>query len=255
MLGTIASQFVTGIAITDAGTHDALPTMDLLDQAAQMGVKPKEALGDGAYGTGANLRACKAAGVDVRTRLPTPSKRTAIPKMDFIINVDAGTVTCPEGHLSSQSSMVKDPDDANTLVARHHFDRETCQACPLKASCSTATAKGGARTLALSRYEPEHQAVIAFNKTPEAADVLRTRSAVERLISHLVRMGMRHARFFGMHMVHVSSLYDVRRLQPSATHQPEGEGVPNRWLNGRVRKRRCSRPMPHRQDRLPRFCG
>jgi len=217
VLGTIESQFVTGIAITDAGTHDAVPTVKLIEQADGAGLKPKEALGDAAYGTGANLRGCKEAGVDMRTKLPTPSCKTAIPKRDFKIDVDAGTVTCPEGHVAPHVGMVKAPDGGDEPVARHRFDKATCQSCPLKAKCSTGTARGEARTIVLSTYEREHQEAIAFNREAGAAEGLRSRSAVERLISHLVRMGMRHARFFGMHMVQyqafmTSAAYNLQRL-------------------------------------------
>src|SRR5690606_26799736 len=199
VMGTIGSQFVTGIAITDAATHDAVPTVSLIEQARRVGAKPQEALGDAAYGTGANLRACKEAGVDVLTKLPSPSHKGAIPKRDFTIDLTAGTVTCPGGQVASQVSKVKASDGGEVPVSRFRFDKAICQACPLKDRCCVDTARGGARSITLSSYEREHQDIVAFNRTPDAADVLRTRSSVERLISHLVRMGMRHARFFGMH--------------------------------------------------------
>jgi hypothetical protein len=217
VMGTIESQFVTGIAVTDGATHDAVPTVKLLKQAEKLGLKPEEALGDAAYGTGANLRACEEVGVNMRTKLPTSRNKTAIPKREFDIDVDAGTVTCPEGHVATRISMVKAADGGADPVARHTFDKATCQSCPLRETCSTATSKGGARTLALSTYERELQDAIAFNKKPHAAAVLRSRSAVERLISHLVRMGMRHARFFGMQRVQfqafmTSAAYNIQRL-------------------------------------------
>jgi len=217
VMGTIGSQFVTGIAITDAATHDAVPTVSLIEQARRVGAKPQEALGDAAYGTGANLRACKEAGVDVLTKLPSPSHKGAIPKRDFTIDLTAGTVTCPEGQVASQVSKVKASDGGEVPVSRFRFDKAICQACPLKDRCCVDTARGGARSITLSSYEREHQDIVAFNRTPDAADVLRTRSSVERLISHLVRMGMRHARFFGMHMVQfqgfmTAAAYNLQRL-------------------------------------------
>jgi len=222
VMGTIQTQFVTGITITDASTHDAVPTTELIEQAERVGLKPQEALGDAAYGTGANLRACKSAGVDLRTKLPSSSHKTAISKRDFTIDVAEGSVTCPQGHVAPKMTMVKASDGGDTLVPRFRFDKATCQSCPLKARCSSDTAKGKARTILLSPYEQEHQEAIAFNRTPHAADLLRSRSAVERLISHLVRMGMRHARFFGMHMVQfqafmTSAAYNLQRLITMST--------------------------------------
>lgn len=217
VMGTIESQFVTGIAITDAATHDAAPTVALIEQAASVSLKPDEAVGDAAYGTGANRRACKDAGVDLRTRLPTPSHKGSLTKRDFEIDLDAGTVTCPAGHRATKETKVKAPDGGTERVSRFGFDKATCQACPLKESCSKQTARGGARSIILSTYEREHQDALAFSRTPRAAEVLRSRSAVERLISHLVRMGMRHARFFGMHMVQfqgfmTAAAYNLQRI-------------------------------------------
>ncbi len=222
VLGTIASQFVTGITITDAGTHDAVPTVKLIEQAEKANVKPDEAVGDAAYGTGSNLRACKAKGVDLRTKQPSASQKTAIPKRLFAIDLAAGTVTCPEGHVATQVSSVKPNDGGSDPVSRFRFEKATCQSCPLKEVCSADTRKGGARALTLSTYEHEHQVAIAFNKTERAGQVLRSRSSVERLISHLVRMGMRHARFFGMHMVQfqafmTSAAYNLQRLMTLST--------------------------------------
>lgn len=217
VMGTIRSQFVTGIGLTDAGTPDAVPTVSLLEQAALAGLKPRQALADAAYGTGENLRACKEAGVDIRTKLPTPSRKSAIPKRDFEIDIEGGTVTCPQGHVATLVTRVKAPDGGKEPVARHRFDKATCQSCPLKAKCCAATAKGGARTIILSTYEPERQAAIAFNRQDGAKALLRSRSAVERLISHLVRMGMRQARFFGMYSAQfqafmTSAAYNLQRL-------------------------------------------
>ena len=92
-------------------------------------------------------------------------------------------------------------------------------------TCNAETAKGGGRTITLSGYERELQETISFNNEPRAKDVLRSRSAVERLISHLVRMGMRQARFFGMHMVQfqafmAATAYNLQRLMTLLGAQP-----------------------------------
>ena len=73
------------------------------------------------------------------------------------------------------------------------------------------------RTLRLSTHEAELQTNRAFSQTERGRDVLRSRSAVERLISHLVRMGMRNARFFTMKKVQlqaylVAAAYNLQRV-------------------------------------------
>lgn len=217
VLGTIESQFVTGIAITDASVHDATPTTALIKQAERHDLKPAEAVGDGAYGTGANLRACSELGVDLHTKQGRPSSRGAIPKRDFDIDLEQRTVTCPAGHVATDPSLVKAGDGSEERVPSFTFAKATCQACPLKDSCCAATAKGRSRTIKLNTHEAELQRNQAFNQTERGREVLRARSAVERLISHLVRMGMRHARFFTMKKVQlqaymVAAAYNLQRV-------------------------------------------
>ena len=197
--GTIESQFVTGIAMTDASTPDAKPTPQLLAQTEALGLKPDRVVGDAAYGTGPNRRRCRELGVDVVSKLGTPRKG-AVAKRDFAIDLAAMRVTCPEGNSTTRHCHIKDPNGSDTRVAKFVFDAATCQRCPLRTKCSKATREGQGRVIVLNAYEQELQDLQAFNALPEAPQVLRKRSAVERLISHLVRMGMRQARFFGLHM-------------------------------------------------------
>lgn len=198
--GTIASQFVTGVVVTDASVHDSRPTPQLIGRTAEAGLKPNELIGDGAYGTGANRKACRDLDVQLRAKLPAPSHK-GLGKRDFRVDLEAMTVTCPAGTTVAKHSMVKDPGGSTERVPQFRFPTAVCRACPLRAACGSVTAGGRGRLLTLNRYEHEMQDAQAHNATPEAKITLRKRSAVERLLSHLVRLGMRHARFFGMHMV------------------------------------------------------
>ena len=83
------------------------------------------------------------------------------------------------------------------LPIRIRFDKSICAACPRAAQCCKATREGGARTVKLSRFEAEQQQAKAFNQTPEAKPLLRKRCGVERVLSHLMRYGLRVARYFG----------------------------------------------------------
>jgi hypothetical protein len=216
-MATVESQFVTGIAITDAATHDAQPTAKLIKQAEANDVKPDEAVGDAAYGTGANLRACNDLGVQMRTKIAQPSSRGAIPKQDFDINLEAMTVTCPEGQTTEHYTLVQVGDGNSARVPQFRFDRQVCQLCERKSTCCSQTAKGGKRVIKLNEFERELQDNRAFSQTDRGKDVLRSRSAIERLLSHLVKMGMRHARFFSIKRVQfqaymVAAVYNVQRL-------------------------------------------
>lgn len=216
VIGTIESQFVTGIAISDAATHDAQPTCELLDQTQKVALTPTALVGDGAYGAGSNIRACNRRGVEMRAKPPRPSTKTAIPKQQFHIDLQQMTVTCPAGQTATEPSLYFDKD-CGLQAPMFRFAKQQCQPCALKSLCCAATAKGGRRVIKLSPYEKELIDSRAFSQTDEGKRLLRSRSAVERLISHLVRMGMRHARFFGMKRTQmqaffVAAAYNLQRI-------------------------------------------
>jgi hypothetical protein len=200
LVGTLDSQFVTGIVTTDASVHDAAPTPDLIKQADSVGLKPRDLSCDAAYGTGANRQACAELGVTIHAKLPAPSHK-GFTKREFKIDLEKMTVTCPSGQTVGTTTMVADPTGTGQRVPQFRFSPGTCKACPLREKCSTSTALGEGRKIILHPHEQQLQDAQKDNAKPETKAALRKRSAIERLISHLVRMGMRQARFFGMHMV------------------------------------------------------
>jgi hypothetical protein len=215
--GTLSSQFVTAIVITDAGKHDAGPSPELLDQSEEVGLKPTEAVGDLAYGTGANIRACAAKGVTMLTKVARSSKKGCLTKREFDIDLNAMAVTCPQGRTTTEYTMVKAGNGSDEKVPSFKFQKDVCGQCPLAQVCNSETRDGKRRTVKLSAYEDELQRMKDFNATPRAKGILRARSAIERLISHLVRMGLRKARFFGMEMVQfqaylTAAAYNLQRI-------------------------------------------
>ena len=121
----------------------------------------------------------------------------AIPKSAFIIDLAAMRVTCPEGQTTNRFTMRKAEKGSDERVPFNTFEKPVCAACPRAAQCCKATREGGARTVKLSRFEAEQQRAKAFNQTPEARPLLRKRCGVERVLSHLMRYGLRAARYFG----------------------------------------------------------
>ena len=229
VLGTVESLFVTGIMMTDAGVHDSIPTPDLLAQAAESGLKPTRALGDGAYGTGPNLRACAQMGVELLTKQGA-ANRGGLTKRDFEIAPDAQSVTCPAGHTSTKHTLIKNRDGAKNAdgsdvrVPSFKFSKAVCKGCPLAAQCGKNVETEG-REIVFNANEAELQAIKHFNATPESKPLLRRRCAIERLLSHLVRMGMRQARFFGLHMAQfqafmTAAAYNLQRFITMSTARP-----------------------------------
>jgi len=138
-------------------------------------------------------------------------------KREFDIDLNAMAVTCPQGRTTTEYTMVKAGNGSDEKVPSFKFQKDVCGQCPLAQVCNSETRDGKRRTVKLNVYEAELQRMKDFNATPRAKGILRARSAIERLISHLVRMGMRKARFFGMEMVQfqaflTAAAYNLQRI-------------------------------------------
>jgi IS5 family transposase len=217
VLTTLDSALVTAILITDAGKHDAIPCADLLRQAAALGLMPLHLLGDLAYGTGRNRRDCAELGVTVLTK-PAAAGGRGISKSEFDIDQAAMSVTCPGGQRTERYTMVKAEAGSDERVAKFVFLKATCAVCPLAEQCCKATREGTrGRSVKLSIYEAEFQQAKAFSQTPDAKPLMRKRCGVERVLSHLMRYGLRRARYFSQSMTQfqafmTAAAYNLQRV-------------------------------------------
>lgn len=173
---------ITRAALTPANTADGPTGVGLLADE-QPGL---EVLADSAYGSGETRAALRRAR-HVQTIKPIPL-RAAIPggftKRDFVIDLDAGSVTCPAGHR------------VQITRTRKAVFGTRCRSCPLMACCTTAK-KG--RTLVVHEHEVE--LIEARQRATEPAFIAsyrRYRPMVERSIAWLVTRGHRRVRYRGV---------------------------------------------------------
>jgi hypothetical protein len=161
---------------------------------AESGVTVERVLGDGAYGSGANLEAC-AEYPDHPIDLVTPRRRPADPevhKSAFQIDLQERTAICPEGHTVSGRDR-RDPKGRPILGFT--FPRETCERCRLFDRCVRSKTRG--RTVKTSAYEAYLQAQRQRQQTAEFQTLYRQRSRVERILAELVYHGLRRTRYVG----------------------------------------------------------
>jgi hypothetical protein len=129
-----------------------------------------EVYGDSAYGSGEARAAYREAGHDTVIK-PGPL-RPAVPggftADDFIIDEQAGQVTCPAGVTRAMSRT-----RAVTFGA-------ACAGCPLRPRCTTA--KDG-RSMTIHPHEDLLRAARAQARTAEFKQAYPTRSAIERIIA------------------------------------------------------------------------
>ena len=196
------AEVITATAVTAGNTGDAacavrLLAADLPDPStAGQGdapvpeQAPLAVYGDAAYGAGALLADLEAAGAQIMTKVQppvTPGGRFA--KDRFVIDTDAGTVTCPAGGFVAMR-----PVRAGGQIAAFGA---ACARCALATACTNA--KDG-RRIRIGIYEPELVRARTAQADPAwRADYRATRPKVERKIGHLMRRrhGGRRARVRG----------------------------------------------------------
>jgi len=161
---------------------------------AESGVTVERVLGDGAYGSGANLEAC-AEYPDHPIDLVTPRRRPADPevhKSAFQIDLQEWTATCAEGHTVFGRDR---RDRRGRPILEFTFSRETCERCRLFDRCVRSKTKG--RTVKTSAYEAYLQAQRQRQQTAEFQTLYRQRSRVERILAELVYHGLCRTRYVG----------------------------------------------------------
>lgn len=171
---------ITASALTAANAADGPTGLELIvDEEPGLQV-----LADSAYGSGETRAELRKKGHEQAIK-PMPLRRPAIEggftRDDFKVDHQAGTVTCPQGHVATIA-----PKGSATFGKR-------CQGCPLRTRCTTA--KDG-RVLHISAHDSELvEARRAWTAGEFTDDYRQHRPMVERSISWLVGKHHRRVRY------------------------------------------------------------
>ena len=120
---------------------------------------------------------------------------TRFRKSDFTINMRSRTITCPAGQTESF-----------VLGQVVEFDPDACNACPMRAKCTSA-ARGRGRTVAIAQDEQLQHRLRKLVASPKGRERLRERVKIEHALAHLARKQGRRARYLGIR----KNLFDLRR--------------------------------------------
>jgi hypothetical protein len=182
---------ITAVEVSDASVHDGAQAKGLIDQQPGA-LRPERILGDSAYGDQQTREDMERRGVEVLAHVPEGEVREErIGKREFQIDLEAGTVTCPQGHVVAIPARAR--RGSERVV---NFGAERCNDCPLKSRCAPYP---GGRKLTINRREDLLQAGRAALQDADTQDHLRrTRPRIERLIGLLAnRYGARKNRYIG----------------------------------------------------------
>jgi len=196
------SEIITAVAVTPGNSGDVEPVADLIadltnpdpDYSQQTAAPDDPAVyGDAAYGAGDVLERLEDAGIEAMTKVQPPvAPGGMFTKDQFDINLQAQTVTCPNGITIPIRAVRGD----KKLAGKAEFGLH-CRTCPLADMCTTS--KSG-RRISISRHEARLTAARTRQRDQAwKADYQATRPKVERKLAHLLRRrhGGRRARMRG----------------------------------------------------------
>ena len=170
----IDSDLICSATATLATTHDATVLEDLLDADP---VPVAEVIADTHYGSGPTRQAMADKGIELVAPAPPISTRAGMfSKADFVIDLDAATITCPAG----ASAAIPPPRGVKRRQVR--FEPSDCSACELKARCTTRAA---GRVVEINPHEEVLAPARAQRWTPEFLDRYRQRAQAERKVAQI----------------------------------------------------------------------
>jgi transposase len=191
------TQLITAVAVLPGNAHDHTDVMQLVTSTEEHTNTEVEAtIGDCAYGDGATRQSFHDAGRTLIAKSPRlPHNSGRFTKIDFVVDVDANTVTCPNGVVvSSWRTGSRSPSGHHYKV--FPFPTAVCRSCPLAAQCVKHPGKD-ARTIGVHPQERLLREARHFQQTPEFATRYRLRQVAEHRIARIIQLGMRHARYVG----------------------------------------------------------
>ena len=194
------SQLITAVEVLPGNAPDNQGALGLVEQSeATTGVPVEEVLGDAAYGDGDTRQAFADAERTLIARVPGRPNRKHFPKEDFLIDLAAGTCTCPAGNVTRNirsSGTRTDPTGRIHRLKGFRFDAAVCGACPLRPRC-VAGSSGLGRTVQLHPQEALLQQARALQQSEAFTGYRQRRVVVEHRLARLVQLGIRQARYFG----------------------------------------------------------
>lgn len=189
--GGIKGEVVLGVIVDSANVVDGTHMPDLIDKIEANGFHIDKLYGDTAYSNFEEIEKKQKTGMEFCVKVRgAVSKNGLFSKEDFKIDLENGTVTCPNNQMVEfDKERIKNRE--KTIISFNN----ACTECPLRAQCTNA--KKGSRQVTIHPYEDKLQQQREYQKTQEFKDDYSKRSNGERAISNITRHGGREARYIG----------------------------------------------------------
>ncbi len=207
--------WINQVMIGQANSGDGDVGTEPIQQAEeQTGYRPKEILGDIAYGTADNRVDYEELDVDLISPVPeTTNAHGNYSKDEFDIDLEAGEVTCPADRTTDEWVWARDGEGRK--VKTYKFDKQDCDACPVRSECTSAV---NGRNITLNYHEEKLQEDRAYQEGEEFQEKYPRRAECERKVDEVMnRHGMRQSRYIGkrktrMQMSWTAAVVNLKRL-------------------------------------------
>ena len=194
------TQLITAVDVLPGNAPDHLGALELVEQSeASAGVPAVETMGDTAYGDGGTRQAFVDAGRKLVARVPGRPNRKHFPKEDFVIDLMAGSCTCPAGQVTRTIVPAGKRTDSTGTTHRlqaFRFEAAVCWACPLRSQCIAAKGRKGRQVL-IHPQEALLQEARALQQSADYDRYRHLRVVAEHRLARLTQLGIRQARYFG----------------------------------------------------------
>ena len=188
------SQLITAVEVLPGNTPDNLGALELVEaREANTGVPVAEVMGDAAYGDGDTRQAFADASRTLIARVPGRPDRKHFPKDDFVIDLAAGSCTCPAGQVTHTIVPAGKRTNRTGRVHRlqaFQFDGAECRTCPLRSQCIAAKGRKGRRVMI-------HPQEALLQQSTHYDEYRARRVVVEHRLARQVLLGIRQSRYFG----------------------------------------------------------
>ena len=132
------TQLITAVDVLPGNAWDSTGALDLVEQSEiSAGAPVVEAMGDTAYGDGGTRQDFAHAGRKLVAWVPGRPNSKHFPKDDFVIDLAAGTCTCPAGQVTRHRVPMATHTDLTGRTCKQEgfrFDAAVCGACSLRLS-------------------------------------------------------------------------------------------------------------------------
>jgi transposase len=218
-------HLIIAVQTTDATVPDALLPERLWADLAVRDLLPGTHLADTGYVSASALAEARRREIDlIGPAAPATSWQArageGFAATDFVLDWEHHQATCPAGQTTG--AWWTRHDQAGKEIIYVRFDRATCAACPLRASCTRGAAEPRTLMLLPQELHEARQAALARQRTPAFTAAYQARAGIEGTIGQGVRVvGLRRARYRGLaklHLQHCAEAAAIDAIRVVAWH-------------------------------------